>query len=217
MGQIKQAIRDRAPDAARLIFPTLVTDRVDFPENQLRRQQFQALLAKSYIGGQYELLARLADFLDIAHLELGVHNQDKAALFLREVLVNEGGRHCLPQNLPDPNLRLFERFDFPLFGMTKLQMQELADSYGWRDIMEITWFCYKPTRLDEPCGICNPCTYAIEDGMGRRMPIRARIRRRFFLWLRPIAKFARRCARLAVRPHLLKRKRLEAARLHRAP
>jgi hypothetical protein len=198
MSVIKQAVRKRTPEAARLIRPTIIIDLVDLPENQHRGQQFRALRAKSYIGGQYEKLARLADYLDIGHLELGVHSQDKAALFLREVLVNDGGRHCLPAVLPDPNLRLFERFDFPLFGMTKLQMQELADNYGWRDIMEMTWFCNNPTPSDEPCGICNPCTYAIEDGMGRRMPLRARIRRRLRP-LRPIWDLMRRCARLADR------------------
>lgn len=210
MSEIKEAIEKRAPEARRLIRPTIVVDCADFPEDHHRGRQFDALRAKSYIGGQYEKLARLADYLDIEKLEVGVHSQDKAALFLRDVLVNDGGRHCLPAVLPDPNLSLFERFEFPLFGMTKLKMRELADAHGWRALMEMTWFCYDPTPAGLPCGVCNPCTYAIEDGMLWRLPLRARARRQLHR-LRPAWRQARRVARLAVRPDRVMMKLLEWA------
>jgi hypothetical protein len=43
--------------------------------------------------------------------------------------------------------------------------------------MELTWFCHRPIR-GEPCGVCNPCIYTIQEGLGVRVPASGRRRYR---------------------------------------
>ena len=54
--------------------------------------------------------------------------------------------------------------------MTKVQMGEEASRRGFADVMEMTWFCRRPTRRGEPCGICGPCLETRDEGLGRRVP-----------------------------------------------
>ncbi len=70
---------------------------------------------------------------------------------------------------PDSDLRLFQQFRFPIFSCTKVEMQRVAREHGFADLMEMTWFCYSPTRRMEPCGRCNPCRYTAEEGLSRRI------------------------------------------------
>jgi hypothetical protein len=46
----------------------------------------------------------------------------------------------------------------------------VADEQGWKDLMGMTWFCHKPRKDMTPCGVCNPCLYTIEEGLGWRIP-----------------------------------------------
>ena len=49
-----------------------------------------------------------------------------------------------------------------------------AKENGFYDIMLETWFCYNPIN-GKPCGICNPCKYTIEEGMGFRVGVKGLI------------------------------------------
>lgn len=49
-------------------------------------------------------------------------------------------------------------------------MLKIAEKHGFDDIMEETWFCHTPTKDGKPCGMCNPCKYTREEGLGRRGP-----------------------------------------------
>jgi hypothetical protein len=66
-----------------------------------------------------------------------------------------------------------------LFEVTKLDMAREADDRGWRPFMDMTWFCHSPIR-GKPCGICNPCLYTIEEGLGDRLPRLSRVRSAVF-------------------------------------
>jgi hypothetical protein len=44
---------------------------------------------------------------------------------------------------------------------------DMLDGYRnmvFSEIMEKTWFCHTPVH-GEPCGVCNPCSHAIEEGL----------------------------------------------------
>ena len=56
-------------------------------------------------------------------------------------------------------------------------MRAEAQRAGLEPCMELTWFCHRPID-DEPCGVCNPCIYTIEEGLGDRVPERGRRRYR---------------------------------------
>ena len=74
---------------------------------------------------------------------------------------------------------VFKAFTFPLFNLTKRDMQDIAQSKGFSDLLNLTWFCHTPQADIRPCGVCPPCIFTIEEGMGRRVPLLGRIRYRF--------------------------------------
>ena len=61
-------------------------------------------------------------------------------------------------------IRVFGAFRFPVIDKTKLEMIEGFKQLGFEQTMHKTWFCFTP--LDgRPCGACNPCRSAIEEGL----------------------------------------------------
>ena len=181
MARLKRAVLDRSPDARQLLKPAHLFDVTDLAPNERTTAQMRALKAVDYIGRQYEHLARYAEQLRIEGLELSVHRDDRAYLFLRDavrhVTGDDGGSYwALADSPTDANLELFRAFRFPLFELTKLDMERVAVTHGFRDLMEQTWFCHKPLPGDVPCGRCGPCGYAMTEGMARRLPLASRFR-----------------------------------------
>jgi hypothetical protein len=178
MEQIAGAIAARSAEAAgRLRKPIIHVADIRTDDQVFAR--FQRLRARSYIGDQYAWLARFAIQQDLSDLELAIHQDDKAHGFLQSEVVREDGGgdpyYRLRDNPADADLRIFERFRFPIFNMTKLEMERVARDRGFRDIMEMTWFCHMPTRRGRPCGCCHPCQYTIEEGLGWRVPLPGRL------------------------------------------
>ena len=180
MEQIAEAVARRDPGAAlRLARPT-VTSVADLQPDEPTTARFERLRARSHLGGQYDWLARFADQQGLWDLELAIHRDDKAASFLeRHVGRDEGGGdpyYRLRETGEDDDLRIFERFRFPVFDLTKQDMQRAARERGFAELMELTWFCHVPTPDGLPCGRCNPCRYTMEEGLARRIPLKTRLR-----------------------------------------
>jgi len=55
--------------------------------------------------------------------------------------------------------------------MTKKDMLLKAKENGW---MEMISFCRRP-KNGRPCGLCGPCSDAIEFGLGFRLPLKSRV------------------------------------------
>jgi len=112
--------------------------------------------------------------MGLQDLELSIHKDDKAQVFVEndvELVKEENDEYYrLSENPSLPELKLFSYFTFPLLEMTKLEMAEKAKESGFSHIMEETWFCYNPLKDGKPCGVCNPCKYTREEGLGRRVP-----------------------------------------------
>ena len=172
------AAKDHAA-AARLARPVVTNVAELLPDEQITGR-FERLRARSHLGGQYDWLARFALQHGLTDLELAIHRDDRAAEFLKDHVVREDGGgdpyHRLRDDPPDDDLRIFERFRFPVFDMTKGDMQRAARHGGFADVMELTWFCHIPTPDGQPCGRCNPCRYTIAEGLARRIPLRTRLR-----------------------------------------
>lgn len=58
-------------------------------------------------------------------------------------------------------------------------MAEIGKKKQWEEILEKTWFCHHPIshpfKKGVPCGICNPCKVAIEEGFGHKIPLLNRL------------------------------------------
>jgi hypothetical protein len=181
MDRIAAAVARRNPDAAARLAPPIVTGVAHLRPDAEITARFERLRGRSHLGGQYDWLARFALQHGLDDLELSIHRDDRAAEFLQRHVVREGVEtgdpyYRLRTPPTDDDLRIFERFRFPLFDLTKREMERGARRSGFIDLMELTWFCHVPTPDGRPCGRCNPCRYTIAEGLARRIPLQTRLR-----------------------------------------
>ena len=180
MGRISAALAKTHPATAARLHEPVVRSVAELKPDASITERFERLRARSHLGGQYDWLARFAVQNGLSDLELSIHQDDKAAMFLQQYVVREEGGgdpyFRLRDDPPDDDLRIFQYFSFPIFDKTKRDMDRAAREHGFSDLMELTWFCHIPTPEGEPCGRCNPCRYTIEEGLGRRIPLRTRVR-----------------------------------------
>ena len=150
MARIRADIARLSPEAGQRIGTTTIVSAGELSRDPDLVARFHALLARSYLGAQYVDLAQLARQLDETPGRRVVWTLDPA--------------HA------DGDLGLFAGFRFPLLPLTKPEMLAIATREGFARVLEQTWFCHTPTRGGRPCGVCAPCKYTIEEGLGRRVP-----------------------------------------------
>jgi len=183
--QTMECIRERLvrddPHAGQLLAPSQISSVADLaPDTEVTRI-FQGTLKEKFMGNQYDWLARFCKQRGIDDMELCIHRDDKAHAVIESFViehVDEDGYRTYrfdPAHGATREFALFGRFSFPLFDLSKLQMAQVAAEHGWKDIMEMTWFCHRPGKDQRPCGRCNPCLYTIEEGLGWRIPMGRRI------------------------------------------
>lgn len=174
LDRMRAAFVQMNPAAADLLKPVRKFRVEDIPANAEITAGFETLAATSHLGRQYDWLARLAKSQSTV-LELSIHKDDKAHGFLESNAVEFEHGYRLSEEAP-ASLALFKWFTFPIFDVTKLEMQERAGAGGYSHIMEMTWFCHTPLMDGKPCGFCSPCRYTREEGLGHRVPERTRAR-----------------------------------------
>lgn len=185
MRSIKRMIRRSYADAAKRLPPIRIFDRLDFAVTEATKAALDQVRKETGVplGIQYTWLARFASSMNLTDLQLSIHADDKAHEVLRDCVERIPGTGSGCYRIADrgphgPLHEIFGRFRFPIFDRTKRDMQTFAAEHGFAEILEQTWFCHAPRRGTRPCGTCNPCMYTIQEGMGRRIPLRGRLRYR---------------------------------------
>ncbi len=183
MRSIRTRVRQNFPDCAGLIEPTLVTLLDSIAEDAELTQKFERLKSRAYLGSQYDWLARHIRQQGIRELELCIHADDRAEVFMRgqveHVVEAEGGDYWrIRREAEADDIGLFANFRFPILNLTKTEMRRRAHATGLDGLMSLTWFCHTPID-GRPCGVCNPCRYTIDEGLADRLPGRALLRHRF--------------------------------------
>lgn len=162
------------------LLPLSLRLKNEIPANERVAYAFGMIRERFYLGGQYRWLAEFAKTVADQTLELSVHRDDRAYQCIMEFVRGRGQVRGESQSSDELELNrayvtLFEQFSFPLLEMTKTQMWRFASEQGLQHLMEMTWFCFKPTMNGSPCGRCNPCQYTIQEGLGWRIPLGRRI------------------------------------------
>lgn len=178
MKRIRQRIKEAGKHAAELMQPTQYFSVSQIPDNPAITRAYNAIRKTRFIGGQYDWLARYCESQSITGLQLCIHEDDQAAAIVGPILAGTGPGQGLPnwgsQCLGTGEHLIFKWFEFPVLKLTKIDMLNLANQYGWSEIMNMTWFCHQPWK-GKPCGSCNPCRYTIEEGLGWRIPLHRRM------------------------------------------
>ena len=176
---IKDRLFEKYPYTRELLQPGYYFAVSDLAPDAEVTGAFRAILQDKKIGSQYEWLARFCRQNTITDLELCVHRDDKAHRVIEQLASKcdadpYATYRIEPRHKITKEYVLFGDFTFPVFNLSKLEMAAIAREQGWEDIMEMTWFCHRPNRDLKPCGRCKPCIYTIEEGLGRRLPLRSR-------------------------------------------
>lgn len=186
MEKIRSSIRKIDRKIAKRIGPTQFHFVSDIAKQSNITKAYEAICRKSFIGGQYDWLARFCSQQGISDLQLCIHKDDKAqAVVVDRVTVCPQADTLF--KLDDvyrgtDEHTVFQYFSFPVLNLTKLEMQKISRDRGWNEIMIKTWFCHRP-KLGNPCGICNPCLYTLQEGLGWRIPPGRSFQARFNQWV----------------------------------
>jgi len=180
MQKIKELIYAKFPNSKELLLETKIIEKEKILENEIITSSYNKLLQESFMGNQYDWLGRLSK--EIGDLELCIHEDDKAHYFIKDYVCDvegeEGKYYIVDKNKSNQDIiNVFGNYKFPILHYTKVQMMEEAKRKGCYYIMLETWFCFNP-KNGKPCGVCNPCTYTIEEGMGFRLGKVARVKNR---------------------------------------
>lgn len=177
MQNIRNSIKEIDGVAATRIAPLRLTLADDTACDSTIRQHFKNMKSQSFLGGQYKFLAQYAIDSEIDGLELSVHVDDKIFHFLDgNIEQKEDGSYRL-KDYNGKDVEIFSRFSFPLIYTKKTEMRRIAHEHGFITALENAWFCHEPIN-EKPCGLCNPCIYTIEEGLGYRLPASAMFRYR---------------------------------------
>jgi hypothetical protein len=176
MENVRAWLLEKHPGNSRMLLPTGLVLKADIPPNDTITNRYQSLASSVYIGVQYEWLARFANTFELYDLELCIERfppeqvNELQSLMLSS-LQGEGHDCRMQDNLEVDALSMFHYFRFPTIHLTKLDMERLSRQYGFRDVLQHTWFCHSPTQSGLPCGECRPCRLVKESGL-RRQPAR---------------------------------------------
>jgi hypothetical protein len=179
MHKVQEACRRDPSTFIGTIRPPIFVEKEDIAADELITTQYKGLRSQVFLGEQYEYLARLAKFLSIDAFELGVQGQGHFFSIVRQHIESKQGpltrTYVLRPDAPQ-DFQFLRCFEFPIINVSKGEMERIAKERGFYPVLEMSWFCHEPLKGQQPCGTCNPCKYAIEGGMAKRIGWRGLIR-----------------------------------------
>jgi len=176
MDRIRAALAEMHPHTRALLQPTQFARVADIaPDAEIERAASRLAL-KYGIGSQYAWLARFCRDRGLRDIELSAEctRHGASAVLLDNVVPVQSpdgeATHRIPADAADQDAYIvFGAFSYPQITITREDMIATVGRNGWDALMGMTWFCHRPAR-GQPCGLCNPCLYAIEQGFGWRVP-----------------------------------------------
>ena len=187
MKTIEEQLFAKYPKTKELLLPTQFKEVSDIKPGPELTKAFTNIRSHQFMGSQYKWLAGFCVETGLEEIELSIHKDDKAHAVLKPFVKwvhTKSGKYCEVDKAfhGSDEFKLFRFFKFPLFDLSKLDMQAVARNKGFEDLLNLTWFCHKP-RAGQPCGVCNPCIYTVQEGLVDRIPLSSRVR--YHLRVRP--------------------------------
>lgn len=196
---IKAALFNKYPFTKKLLQPTQYYAVTDITLDKGIKKAMESIRREKHIGEQYYWLASfcLEHGMSDIHLGLEYHPSfDNSHINIDPIIKKsfDGYQNVFridPTISTPDEYAVFRHFIFPIASITKTEMLEIANEKGWKEIMNMTWFCHSPTCNGKPCGKCNPCRQVIKEKMGWRIPLKNRLIAFFYMKsILPLKKFA---------------------------
>jgi|SRR4249919_967815 len=180
MDRIRAALAEQHPDTRALLLPSHLVRVEELERKDEIQRAFDRIASRHRCGNQYAFLSRYCQQRGLDGVELLIERTEHGAYsFLKDDIIEtvtpQGyTTHRLRPDCPEADLRtVFGPFALPALTVRKQETVDVARRKGWIDLLALTWFCHSP-RGGQPCGLCNPCQYALEQGFGWRIPRRRR-------------------------------------------
>ncbi len=175
INNIRRKLSRKYPEAKELLLPVKYPNIELIERYEDIRKGYEDIKESIFISPQYVWFARYCEEYNL-NLEIGIEKGARSHEMLEDfVRESRDSVFEVDKNIaPESFYEIFKYFQFPLLNYTKLDMEEIASEQGWLEIMKMTWFCRRPNK-GRPCGFCGPCTDAVIDGLGWRLPLRSRI------------------------------------------
>jgi hypothetical protein len=172
MSNINRLLKRRYPELSALLLPTLYFDKTDVGENSHLSACFEGV--KERLGGQYEWLSLWADQFGLSEIELVIERSDSVVgcrSVIAQYLSKDERGYCVidEKYKGTPIYDLFHYFIFAITDIYKVDMRKIAIENNFADILNLSWFCHRPTYFSKPCGTCNPCKNTYAKGLGDRI------------------------------------------------
>jgi hypothetical protein len=188
MRKIKQVLFEKYPFTQQLILPTLFMETADLQPNREIKQAFQEINKHTHLGSQYDWLSRYCEEKAINEIEMAIGLEYDSNIAL---IVSDYIELLVKQILPVYRIRenayklpvgiIFKYFCFPVYKETKFDLFQNAKDKGWKEFVNLTWFCHKPKAGRKPCGVCEPCRQTIKNGLAFRIPLMNRVSGNFLV------------------------------------
>jgi hypothetical protein len=159
MIRIRKVINDRFYNLAHRLLPTVYTNQKLIKKNPEIEAEISRLRQEMKVIEQYRLMANYCK-------ELNIFNIEVAIIYL------EGEMELFKQHR---GTGIFKAFSFPIIELSKKMVYDISIKEGWDDILMMTSFCKRPIVKVKPCGLCSPCTTAVEGGLDFRLPLKSRL------------------------------------------
>ena len=171
MLKIRSQLFSDYPETKKLLLPINYFDSKGIKPNKKISDAFNKLEENNRVGAQHKKLALFCEQNNYHNSEQGTEKDSHSHQLLKDYLTDY---RIEKEKAPKLYYDLFKYFRFPLIEWSKKEMDDFAIEQGWQDIMYMTWFCRRP-KNGRPCGFCGNCTDTLIHGMGKRLPVRARV------------------------------------------
>ncbi|TVQ03549.1 MAG: hypothetical protein EA359_09290 [Balneolaceae bacterium] len=181
MRYLRKKITETYPETRKLLLPTIHSELESINPDKQITESYLKITTYRHLGDQYDWLTRFCKQHNIGKIEIAIEKfLDHNELSIFPYLYNPDDYPTFKKpdyyDIVKPELDfLFGYFKIPLKDTTKPMMLQYAREKGWmNEIMDKTWFCYRPTRLNLPCGLCKPCEQVMDIRFGWRIPLHRR-------------------------------------------
>ena len=181
MDRMRDWLATHHPRTRDTLLPTRVVRLDDLAPDAITERAFSDVIRLRGLGDQYAYLSRFCKQYGLHEAELSLEKTIHGAHGILEPYVGpaiDSHGHATYRVrdafLDTPLVIVFGVFSLPMFEQEKVATVHAIERNGWHDAMAMTWFCHAPRKDGQPCGFCNPCQYAIQDGFAWRIPARRR-------------------------------------------
>jgi 7-cyano-7-deazaguanine synthase in queuosine biosynthesis len=190
--KILYALHENHPASKKLILPIKYYSKKDIVIKPEIKAAFEHVRNFIKIGSQYDWISSLCEQENLKDVELCIFKNERTDILFnyinsRELDDAENLFNKEENETKEAVKLIFKHYLFPVLTIDKMDMYAVAKENNWLDLMKMTWFCHRP-KNGKPCGKCNPCTIAIVEGLGFRIPIINRLKGYYKLFIKKIKK-----------------------------